>query len=229
MQSVSGEFTGRARPAIVAIAVIIGWLAVLPAVAEVVRIDVETRSAVADGKSYGLAGPYERLAGRIYYAVDPANPANRVIGDIDFAPTNAAGKVEFSADFYLLKPVDPRAGNGTVFVDVMNRGRKRLLGYFNLAPASLEPVTEADLGDGFLMQEGFSVLYIGWQFDVPRQANFMRVYPPVATDNGESFEGLVRSDFVVTERSYDYSLGDREPHSLCGGRSAGSSKSVDRP
>ena len=152
----------------------------LSAAAEVVRIDVETRNVVADGKFYGLAGVYERLAGRIHYAVDPANPANRVIADIDYAPTNADGRVEFSADFYLLKPVDADAGNGTVFVDVMNRGRKRALGYFNLTAAVLETQTEADLGDGFLMHEGFSVLYVGWQFDVPRQPGFMRVYPPIA-------------------------------------------------
>ena len=209
MKSVSGEPTGRSRAVSTAVSAIVVFLLAVPAVAEVVRIEVETRDAVAEGKSYGLAGPYERLAGRIHYAVDPANPANRIIRDIDFAPTNEAGLVEFSSDFYLLKPVDAHAGNGTVFVDVMNRGGKRALGYFNLSPASLTPVTEADLGDGFLMYEGFSVLYVGWQFDAPRRENFMRVYPPVATGNGETIEGLVRSDFVVTERSYDYSLGDR--------------------
>ena len=209
MNSVAGGLTVRARPAFAVIAIAAGWFVTLPAAAEVVRIDVETRNVVAAGKSYGLAGVYERLAGRIYYAVDPSNPANRVIADIDYAPTNAAGRVEFSADFYLLKPVDADAGNGTVFVDVMNRGRKRALGYFNLTDAVLEPQTEADLGDGFLMHEGFSVLYVGWQFDVPRQPGFMRVYPPIATRDGEPFEGLVRSDFVVAERTYDYSLGDR--------------------
>ena len=209
MKSVPGEPAWRSRAASTAVAAIVVFLLALPAVAEVVRIEVETHDAVAEGKSYGLAGPYERLAGRIYFAVDPANPANRIIRDIDFAPTNDAGLVEFSSDFYLLKPVDAHAGNGTVFVDVMNRGGKRALGYFNLAPASLTPVTEADLGDGFLMYAGFSVLHVGWQFDAPRRENFMRVYPPVATDNGETIEGLVRSDFVVTERSHDYSLGDR--------------------
>jgi hypothetical protein len=188
---------------------LLGCGLVAPSIAEVVRIEVETRDAVADGKSYGLAGAYERLVGRIYFAVDPANSANSIIADLEYAPTNAAGRVEFSSDFYLLKPVDADAGNGTVFVDVMNRGTKRALGYFNQAPASLEPVTEADLGDGFLMREGFSVLHVGWQFDSPQRPNYMRVYTPIATDDGERFEGLVRSDFVVTERAFDYSLGDR--------------------
>lgn len=210
MKSVPRGFSGRTRPAFAVIAVVACWLVTHSSVAEVVRIDVERRSAVANGMSYGLAGPYEALSGTIHYAVDPANPANRVIADIDFAPRNAAGQVEFSADFYLLKPVDADAGNGTVFVDVMNRGRKRVLGYFNLARASLEPRSEIDLGDGFLMYEGFSVLYVGWQFDVPRQPGIMRVYPPIATDGGEPLEGLIRSDFVVGERTYDHSLGDRD-------------------
>ena len=209
MESVSGGFRRHSRPAFAAIAVAVGSFVALPSVAEVVRIDIEIRDAVAGGKSYGLAGAYERLAGRIHYAVDPVNAANRVIGDIDYAPKNSNGEVEFSADFYLLKPVDADAGNGTVLVDVMNRGRKRILGYFNRTDAVLEPVTEADLGDGFLMHEGFSVLYVGWQFDVPRQPGFLRVYPPIATNGGEPLEGLVRSDFVVTEPTYDYSLGDR--------------------
>ena len=71
--------------------------------AEVVRVDVERRDDVADGRSYGHAGAYERIAGRIHYAVDPANPANRIVTDIEYAPANSAGRVEFSADFMLVK------------------------------------------------------------------------------------------------------------------------------
>ena len=101
------------------------------ATAEVVRIDVEIRDDVAGGNSYGLAGPYERLAGKIYYEIDPANSANQNIVDLGYAPLNAQGRVEFSADFYLVKPKDINSGNQTVFLDVMNRGRKRILRYFN--------------------------------------------------------------------------------------------------
>ena len=72
--------------------------------AEAVRFDVEVREDVLGGRSWGLAGAYERLAGRIHFEVDPQNSANRIIRDIDNAPVNAAGRVEFSADFYLLKP-----------------------------------------------------------------------------------------------------------------------------
>jgi hypothetical protein len=179
------------------------------AIAETVRFEIDTRDVVADGTVYGDVGAYERVVGTIHFAIDPQNAANRIIRDLDFAPVNADGRVEFSSDFYLLKPVAADAGNGTVLVDVMNRGRKRVLGYFNLATTVNEPRTVEDLGDGFLMREGFSVLYIGWQFDVPREPHFMRAYPPIATENGQTISGLVRSDLVVTERVYDHSLGDR--------------------
>ena len=79
--------------------------------AEVVRIEVRSRADLAGGKSFGLAGPYEKLAGTIYFAVDPANPANRIITDIEFAPTNESGKVEFHSDFFLIKPKDIERGN----------------------------------------------------------------------------------------------------------------------
>jgi len=78
-----------------------------PAWAEVVRIDVKSRADVLAGKAFGSAGPYEKLAGTIHFAVDPRHPANRIITDLDKAPRNAAGLVEFSSDFYLIRPKDP--------------------------------------------------------------------------------------------------------------------------
>jgi len=193
-------------PLLVSFLVLLGASA---ANAEAVRFDVEVREDVLGGRSWGLAGAYERLAGRIHFEVDPQNSANRIIRDIDYATLNAEGRVEFSADFYLLRPKDIGAGNGTVLLDVMNRGRKRILRYFNVAPAVNDPRTEADFGDGFLMRQGFTLLYVGWQFDVPEQRGLMRAYVPVATNGGEPIEGLVRSDFVVRQPAFDHSLGDR--------------------
>ena len=123
--------------------------------AEAVRFDVEVREDVLGGRSWGLAGAYERLAGRIHFEVDPQNSANRIIRDIDYAPLNAAGRVEFSADFYLLKPKDIGAGNGTVLLDVMNRGRKRVLRYFNVAPAVNDPRTGGGSRRRFSHAPGF--------------------------------------------------------------------------
>ena len=190
-----------------------GLLAAVSAVsavsAEVVRVDAERRDDVADGRSYGTAGAYERVAGRIHFAVDPANPANRIVTDIDYAPTNSAGLVEFSADFLLVKPKDVAAGNGAVFFDVANRGRIAALGRFNGAPASRDPLAARDYGDGFLLEEGFTLLWVGWQHDAPLDDGLLRVYPPAATNADEPIEGLVRSDILVAEKVYSNSLGDR--------------------
>ena len=177
--------------------------------AEVIRIEVTARSEVADGKTSGLAGPYERIAGTIYFAVDPNNPANRIITDIGYAPRNVDGKVEFRSDFYLIKPKDISRGNGTLFYEVSTRGGKGMLGYYNNALGSRNPRTDEEMGDGFLLEQGFTLLWVGWQFDVPLRDGLVRVFPPVATDNGAPITGLVRSEIIVSEVAYDRSLADR--------------------
>jgi len=185
-------------------------LAVAPASADVVRIEVQSRSDLVGGQPFGAAGPYEKLSGKIFFAVDPALPANRIVADIDKAPRNAAGKVEFSSDFFLIKPKQIGRGNGAVLYEVSNRGGKGMLGFFNHATGSVDPVSAADMGDGFLMQQGFTLLWVGWQFDPPKRPGLVRVYPPTASENGRPIRGLVRSDFVVTEREADHSLADRD-------------------
>jgi len=185
-------------------------LAAAPALADVVRIEVQSRRDLLDGQPFGAAGPFETLTGKIFFAVDPALPANRIVTDLDKAPRNGAGKVEFSADFYLIKPKNIARGNGAVLYEVSNRGGKGMLGFFNHASGSLDPSTANDVGDGFLLRQGFTLLWVGWQFDVPQRTGLVRVYVPTATDNGHPIHGLVRSDFVVTEKEADHSLADRE-------------------
>ncbi len=185
-------------------------LVAAPVSAEVVRIEVKSRTPVVAGRAFGTAGPYERLAGTIYFAIDPRNSANLIIADIDKAPRNAAGKVEFSSDFYLIKPVDSARGNGTVLYEVSNRGGKGMIGFFNFAAGSVDPQTAEQFGDGFLLEQGFSLLWVGWQFDVPMREGLVRVFAPIAREaDGRSITGLVRSDFVVIERATEASLADR--------------------
>ncbi len=185
------------------------FLVASAASAEVVRIEVASRADLAGGKSFGLAGPYEKLVGTIYFTVDPGNSANRIITDIDFAPRNAAGQVEFHSDFFLIKPKDVTRGNGTVLYEVSNRGGKSLLSRFNRADGSRDPQSDAEMGDGFLMRNGFTLLWVGWQFDVRLGDGRMRVYPPIATDNGNTITGVVRSEVVVSQKEFDRSLADR--------------------
>jgi hypothetical protein len=182
-----------------------------PLHAEVVRIEVKARADVLAGKPFGAAGPYEKLSGTIYFAVDPRNSANQIITDIDKAPKNAAGRVEFSSDFYLIRPKDASRGNGTLLYEVSNRGGKGMLGFFNRASGSLDPQTAEQFGDGFLMERGFTLLWVGWQFDPPLREGLVRVHAPVAREaDGTSISGLVRSDFVVIETKKEASLADRD-------------------
>jgi hypothetical protein len=102
---------------IAAIALLVLATLARPLTAEVVRIDVQSRADLVNGKAFGSAGPYEKLAGRVYFEIDPLNSANAIITDIAKAPRNARGRVEFSADFFLIKPKDIARGNGTVFYE----------------------------------------------------------------------------------------------------------------
>ena len=190
--------------------VVLVFATLSPAAAEVVRIEVQSRSDLVNGKPFGTAGPYEKLIGRIYFEVDPSNDANKIITDIDKAPRNARGRVEFSTDFYLIKPKQIERGNGTVLYEVSNRGGKGMLGFYNHATGSLNPSTEAEMGDGFLMSQGFTLLWVGWQFDPPAREGLMRVFAPIATNNGAPIVGIVRSEVIVAKPAFDASLADRD-------------------
>jgi hypothetical protein len=181
-----------------------------PAFAEVVRIEVASRADLLGGKPFGSVGAYEKLTGKIYFEIDPSNSANTIITDIANAPRNARGRVEFSSDFFLIKPKQIERGNGTVLYEVSNRGGKGMLGFFNHAAGSLNPESEAHMGDGFLMKQGFTLLWLGWQFDPPKREGLVRVYPPLATDNGKPIVGIVRSEVIVARKAFDASLADRD-------------------
>ena len=174
--------------------------------AALVRIEVLERSDVLEGRAFGAVGPYERIVGKAYFAVDPTAEANRIVRDLEKAPRNENGLVEFSADIYVLKPRDPARGNGAVLYEVSNRGKKGMLAMFNRAASSLDPSTAAHFGDGLLLERGYTLLWLGWQFDVPAGADLMRVYPPVI----KGVTGLVRAEIVVDRKVTRHSLADRD-------------------
>ena len=173
--------------------------------AAVTGLEVGTRAAVLDGQPFGAAGAYEKIAGTIYFSADPTHPLHRAITDIGLAPRNAAGRVEFSADFYVLKPVDMRKGNGRLLFDVPNRGRKVALGMFNSTPRVPDPSTPADFGNGFLMRHGYTVAWVGWQHDVPRRDGLMVLDAPRA----QGVIGFVRCELRPNNRVETLPLADR--------------------
>jgi hypothetical protein len=173
--------------------------------AELTRVDVKTREDVLGGKPFGAAGPYERIIGVAYFSADPKNPRNQIVADLDKAPRNSQGRVEYSADIHILKPKDPSRANGVLLFDVVNRGNKRLLSVFSRGRPG-EPATEADFGDAWLLHEGYTLVAVGWQFDVPMGTARVGFQAPLATDQGEPLTGWVRMWFIPVEpaASFDY-------------------------
>ena len=99
----------------------------LPLEARVVRVDVASRTNVLDGKAFGTAGAYERITGRIYFSLSITNPRNLRIVDLGKAVNLKDGEVEFSADFMAIRPKDPAKSNGSMLLEVPNRGRSRII------------------------------------------------------------------------------------------------------
>ncbi len=164
-----------------------------------VRLRIDTREPFADGMDFGAVGPYERLAGRILFAIDPADPANRTVVDLDHAPRNPAGLVEYAADVHMLKPIELARGNRRLLYDVNNRGNKRALQFFNDGVHNNEPRRLEHAGNGFLMRRGYTVVWSGWQGDILPGDGRLTIQVPIARDNGDDITGVVRAEFIADE------------------------------
>jgi hypothetical protein len=168
--------------------------------ARVTGFEVTSRDEVAGGRPFGLAGRFEKIAGRVHFAVAPGDPHQARIVDLDKAPRNARGEVEFSADFYILRPKG--RGNGALLLEIPNRGGKAILAIADRGRRGGDPEGESELGDGFLLREGYTVAWLGWQADVRDEIGLMRLHAPAA----RGVSGLVRSDFAVPEETRDHPL-----------------------
>ncbi len=164
--------------------------------AAVTRFEIRSRAPLAEGKEFGAAGAYERIVGRVYYEIDPELPQNQNVVDLKLAPRNERGKVETWGDLFILAPLDLSKGNGALLYDVNNRGNKLALRFFNDAPGDNDPRTAAHAGDGFLMRNGFTVVWSGWDGELLPGANRLRLSPPVARDGDERITGPVRCEIA---------------------------------
>ena len=181
-------------------------LLLLPALgsAEVSRVEIVSRGDLLGGRSFGPAGSYERIIGRVYLSIDPASKVNRVITDLDKAPRNPSGRVELSADLAILRPRDAARGNGVALLDVVNRGDKTILSSFSGARSAGDFSDEAEFGDGFLLRQGYTLVWVGWEFDVPPGSGKMRIEVPAAA----GITGIARSDFIPNEPASSFTVGD---------------------
>ncbi|MFN0316508.1 MAG: alpha/beta hydrolase domain-containing protein [Burkholderiales bacterium] len=166
-----------------------------------VALDIDSVGLLADGAEFGSTGAYERVTATARGEVDPRDPANRGIANIDKAPRNARGFVEYSTDVYILRPKDPARGNGRILYEVNNRGRKMLFGNIADGPPGVnDPRTVADLGNGFPLRMGYTLVWSGWDPDAPRANNGIAMHAPVATDAGNPIVREIRDEFVSGTR-----------------------------
>jgi hypothetical protein len=170
--------------------------------ARVVRIEIASRQDVSNGRTFGNVGAYERITGRVFFSVSVTNPHNRSIVDLDKAVNLNHGAVEFSADFMALHPKNSGKSNGSLLLEIPNRGRGRIVGLIDGGDWD----AAKDAGDGWLLCNGYSVVSLGWQWDATGE-DALRLYAPIAKENGETIRGLLRGDLMPSKVMEEIPLG----------------------
>ena len=150
--------------------------------AQITRIDVQVvESPALDGRSFGTAGPYERLRGVMHGAVDPDDPRHREIANLALAPRNAAGRVEYSTTVEIYRPIDMRRWNRAVYHTVPNRGG-------------------SGAGEDILLEMGFALVRVGWQGDLtPTHTNIVPFLPVARRPDGSSVVGHAMEEFIFND------------------------------
>ena len=174
------------------------------------ELEINRRASFASGESFGDVGAYELLEGTAHYAVDPAHPRNQGIVDLELAPRNSAGLVEFSADFAMLQPVNIDRGNRRILFDVVNRGRKTAL-TLNSVPTATDPTASLEPGNGYLMRRGYTVVWAGWQADVPPTPGLIGLHASEAVGaDGGPLTGKILCQFQCDQPTQVFLLADRQ-------------------
>jgi len=179
---------------------LLSLLYALPAAARVTVFSIDRRQAFAGGASFGNAGPYEKLTGTAFMEVDPRDPLNAGIVDLDKAPRNARGMVELSTQFFILKPADMARSNHKIFYGINNRGNN--LG-IDFGHQLLLARTAADVGDSdILLQAGYTIVDSGWEGDLlpafaddgtPRR--LVASLPLAFQPDGTAITGIMRVEY----------------------------------
>lgn len=176
--------------------------------ARVVRVEILSRADISG--TFGNAGIYERITGRVYFAFDPRNPENRKIVDLALAPRNARGEVEAISEFVMLRPKDPANLSEVGVIDIVNRGGMTTF-VFDLGRTTTASPLEAEFyGDALLMKRGVTIVALAWQWDVPPGGTALHFTPPRVGSAAHPVTGLVRSDITVDSATTWIPLG----HSL---------------
>jgi hypothetical protein len=159
-----------------------------------VRLEIERCTPFAGGMNFGKVGQYERLLGKAHYAIDPNEQGLPYVCDLHLAPRNAEGLVEFSGTLDIVKPVDPSRGNRRILYEFSNRGNRSTITGFNYGRGA-DMSDPAYAGDGFLMRQGYSVIWSGWQGDLIDRGTNVAANLPFALVDGKPLRGTVRQEF----------------------------------
>jgi hypothetical protein len=166
----------------------------------ITAIEITSRALFVCGAAFGEVGAYERLGGVAIGELDPVHPANRSIVNIDKAPRNARGSVEYRSDICILRPVDAGRGNGRILYEVNNRGRMLLFANLCGGKPGNQPQVAADLGNALPLRLGFSVVSSGWDPGAPRANGGLGMDAPIATNNAVPIVRRVREEFISGTR-----------------------------
>jgi hypothetical protein len=169
---------------------------------KVIRVELTTRTDVLGGRSFGEAGAYERITGRVFFSLSVGNPHNARIVDLGNAANLRDGEVEFVSDFIAIRPKDAKKSNGSLLLEVPNRGRGGILRLLDGGDADLAK----DAGDAWFLRNGFTLVTLGWQWDASG-TDALRLTAPIAKDHGRTISGLLRGDLMPSKVMAEIPLG----------------------
>lgn len=170
--------------------------------ARVTQLNITSVASAFSGASFGSAGTYEVITGTFTDEVDPDDPHNAVIVDVDLGPKNANGTVSFTADFQIIKPKSLANSAHRVIYDLPNRGNPGALGTLNGSSSvnTAVPPTSGAAGNGFLMNMGWSIVEVGWDLSAPQGHSGFGITLPVAKHrDGKSITGPALEELVVDQ------------------------------
>ena len=187
--------------------------------ARVVRLVVERTTPYAGGKAFGEHGPFERLEGTLYMEVDPTDPLNVIIINLDKAPRSATGRVEFSAPFVIIKPVDVTRGNRKILYGINNRGNNIEIPFQTFPEPQLRGPPEES--DGLFFRLGYTFVDAGWAGDVTTTDDRLGATLPVPKEpDGGPVVSRIRIEYAGTgytmplkgnDRFVSYETADTDP------------------
>ena len=193
---------GSCRFAATVIAAASLWGMSIPAEARIDRLEIIRTEQAFQGRSFDDKGEYERIIARAHGSLDPEDRRNAMIQDIELAPRNAQGRVEYVTDVEIVRPRNAEKSNGVLLFNITNRGNKGALTLFNADVASNVAQTNAlqDAGDGFLQRTGTTMIWFGWQGDVkPGDGRMVLNLPVARKPDGSPITGVVRSELIARQ------------------------------